>query len=170
MKSFRQNYRPIYWLLALVPVLAGSALWFFRRRKLRHQKALLSQAEQATLLTGEITGLSPDEASAKYVTGTDNSTYLRPKRDLNQIIKSNTFSIFNLSLIGIAVAQIFFAKPLDVLISLGVMVLNIGVNTFQELFAREQIETVEQAASAKSTLIRDTKVQSIDPNLIVPDL
>jgi magnesium-transporting ATPase (P-type) len=168
VKSFRQNYRPIYWLLALVPVLAGSALWFFRRRKLRHQKALLSQAKQATLLTGEITGLSPDEASAKYITGTDNSIYLRPKRDLNLILKSNTFSIFNLSLIGIAVAQIFFATTLDVLISLGVMVLNIGVNTFQELFAREQIETVEQAASAKSTVIRDAKVQSIDPNLIVP--
>jgi len=168
VKSFRQIFRPIYAVLALMPVLAGIAFWFLRRRKQRQREDLIARTQEEALLTGEITGLSADEASAKYTAGTDNSIYLRPRRDLNQIIKSNTFSIFNLSLVGIAVAQIFFATTLDVLISLGVMVLNIGVNTFQEMFAREQIATVEQAARDKSTVIRDGKVQSIDPNLLVP--
>ena len=168
MKSLRQNFRPIYGLLALVPVLGGIAFWFVRRHKRRLREDLIAKSQAEALLTGEIKGLSADEASAKYTAGTDNSIYLRPRRDLNQIIKSNTFSIFNLSLIGIAVAQIFFATTLDVLISLGVMVLNIGVNTFQEIFAREQIETVEQTASAKSTVIRAGKIQSIDPDLLVP--
>jgi len=167
VKSFRQIFRPIYAGLALVPVLAGIAFWFLRRRKQRQREDLIARTQEVALLTGEITGLSADEASAKYTAGTDNSIYLRPSRDLNQIIRSNTISIFNLSLIGIAVAQIFFATWLDVLISLGVLALNIGINTFQELFAREQIETVEQAAQVKSTIIRSGKVKSIDPNMIV---
>lgn len=168
MKLSRYKFRPIYWLLALVPVLAGFAFWLIRHRRQRLQADLHARTQIEELLTGEINGLSADDASAKFTPGTDNSIHLRPRRDINQIIKSNTFSIFNLSLIGIAVAQIFFATTLDVLLSLGVMALNIGINTFQELFAREQIDSVEKDASVKSTVIRDGKVQSIDPDLLVP--
>jgi magnesium-transporting ATPase (P-type) len=168
VKSSRYKVRPIYWLLTLVPVVASIALWLIRRRKQRRKADLHTRTQIAELLTGEITGLSANDAATRYTPGIDNSINLRPRRNINSILKSNTFSIFNLSLIGISVAQIFFSTTLDVLISLGVMVLNIGVNTFQELFAREQIEAVEQDASVRSTVIRDGKVQSIDPDLLVP--
>jgi hypothetical protein len=64
VKSFRQIFRPIYAVPALVPVLAGIAFWFVRRRKRRQREDLIARTQEVALLTGEITGLSADEATA----------------------------------------------------------------------------------------------------------
>jgi magnesium-transporting ATPase (P-type) len=82
--------------------------------------------------------------------------------------RDNTFSVFNLSLVGIAFVQLLLGRPLDALISLGVMILNISVNIAQELIARRRMKDILESRRVKSTVIRDGRVRSIDPGEIVP--
>jgi magnesium-transporting ATPase (P-type) len=81
--------------------------------------------------------------------------------------RENVFTIFNLSLVGIVIAQLLLGQPLGALISLGVIALNIGLKLRRELRIQKKLEEFVQAARAKSTVIREGKTQSIDPGAIV---
>jgi len=115
----------------------------------------------------DIRGLSSEEAKTRKLDGMSNEIPLKPRRTLNQIWRENTFSKFNLSLLGIALVQIILGKPLDALMSIGILVLNISMNVFQELLARRRMKEVEFANQPKTTLIRDGKVQSVNPDDVV---
>lgn len=141
-----------------------------RRRRVREARMRVRQEQEERLLRPvheHIRGLTKAEAAARKQEGLDNTITTRPHRSLKDIIRENTFSIFNLSLLGIAVVQILIGKPLDVLLSLGVMVLNIALNTAQELIARKRMQEVEQSNRPKSTVIREGKAYSVDPDEIV---
>jgi cation-transporting ATPase E len=58
---------------------------------------------------------------------------------------------------------------LDALLSVGVLGLNIGVNIFQEYFARMRIKDILLATRPQVTVIRDGTTHSIDANEIVVD-
>jgi len=115
----------------------------------------------------DIQGLSEAEAASRQVEDQYNVIQLRPRRTLNEIIRYNTFSIFNLSLVGIAFVQLLLGKPLDSLISLGVIVLNIGLNTAQELIAKRRLRDLEVATQPLVTVIREGAARSVDPNEVV---
>ncbi len=139
-----------------------------RRRRQRAQKKV--QADQLFIptLPTEIKGLSEQEAAARRQEGTNNQISLNPSRTRQDMWRDNTLSIFNLSLVGIAFVQLLLGRPLDALISLGVMILNISVNIAQELIARRRLRDILEARRVKSTVIRDGRVHSIDPGEIVP--
>ncbi|MGD9094110.1 MAG: HAD family hydrolase, partial [Anaerolineales bacterium] len=115
----------------------------------------------------EIQGLSEAEAADRQVEDQDNEIQLRPRRTLKEIVRYNTLSIFNLSLVGIAFVQLLLGKPLDALLSIGVMFLNIGLNTAQELLAKRRLRDLEVATQPMVTVIRDGVAHSINPNEIV---
>jgi magnesium-transporting ATPase (P-type) len=117
----------------------------------------------------KISGLSEVQAEERKIEGQDNTLYFRPRRTRRDIYRENVLSIFNLSLVGLAAVQLLFGRPLDALISLGVLILNIGLNVFQESFARMRIKDLLVKTHPRVTVIRDGKTRSIDANDLVVD-
>jgi len=155
---------PLIWIATvLAAVAAVAAILVGRWRQRRAEK--LQPVLPATLLT--VGGLTESEAEARRLEGQDNVIQFRHTRSRREIWQENTFTIFNLSLVGVAVVQILLGRPLDVLVSLGVLALNITVNVARELLVRKRLEEVEQAARPQATVIREKKARSVDPRDIV---
>jgi magnesium-transporting ATPase (P-type) len=159
--------RTYYWFAAILAgftlIVAFLVRWW---RRLRLKRAL-DRRLPPPIVPEHIQGLTEVEAETRRQEGQDNAVSLIPRRTRREIIRENTFSIFNLSLLGIAFVQLLLDLPLDALLSLGVMVLNIGMNVFQELFAKRRVQDIELSNQPKATVVRDGKVRSIDPNDIV---
>ncbi|MCJ7660867.1 MAG: HAD-IC family P-type ATPase, partial [Anaerolineales bacterium] len=154
-------------ILAALAALAAVLVKYWRVR----QAHLLTQerkpAPPPQPIHAEIQGLTAAEADARRGEAQDNLIQLQPRRTTKEILRYNTLSIFNLSLVGIAFVQLLLGQPLDALLSLGVMLLNIGLNTAQELIAKRRLRDLKTATQPSVTVIRDDAAQSIDPNEIV---
>ena len=153
-------------ILAAGALLAGVLLRYRRRQQISGTKPPLKQK-----LLDKIQGLSKEEAAARIQPDVDNSISFKPVRSRREIWRENIVSIFNLSLVGLALVQLLFARPLDALLSLGVLALNVGINVFQENFARLRLKGILEETSPRVTVIRDRTTQSIDANqLVVGDM
>jgi magnesium-transporting ATPase (P-type) len=160
--------RPLVWpglILAALAALAAAAagLWHFIQE--RRRLAARRPAPRAPIIPVE--GLTEAEAEARQVEGQDNVIQLKPHRTRKEIWRANVYNIFNLSLVGLAIAQLLLGKPLDALLSVATIGLNVGINVFQEMFARKRLEDIKQVTRPKVTVVREEKVRSIDPREIV---
>jgi magnesium-transporting ATPase (P-type) len=151
-------------ILATGTLLVG---FLFNRWRGRHAAGITRPVGKKLLR--RVSGLSESEAKLRKQEGIDNSIYFKPARTRREIWRENVLSIFNLSLVGLALVQLFFDRPLDALLSLGVLCLNIGVNVFQEYFARLRIKDILLETRPRVTVIRDRTTRSIDANDIVID-
>jgi magnesium-transporting ATPase (P-type) len=156
-------------LIATLMALAGSlvAILVKRRRDGRIRKPLQELYPGKDRPVLHIRGLSEAEAAARLQEDQDNTLSFKPRRTRREIWRQNVLSIFNLSLIGLAAVQLLFGRPLDALISVGVLGLNIGLNVFQEYFARMRIKDILEATKPKVTVIREGTAGSIDADDIV---
>ena len=155
---------PLIWIAAVLAAVAAVGAILVRRWRQRRAERL-RPVLPTTLLT--VGGLTESEAEARRLEGQDNVIQFRHTRSRREIWQENTFTIFNLSLVGVAVVQILLGRPLDVLVSLGVLALNITVNVARELLVRKRLEKVEQDARPQATVIREKKARSVDPRDIV---
>jgi len=168
MKENRNDslLRLIFTGILTVITSVGLILLLRRWRQKAQKKAQADQLFKPSL-PAEIKGLNEEEAASRRQEGTNNEISLHPSRTRRDMLRDNTFSIFNLSLVGIAFVQLLLDQPLDALISLGVMILNISVNVAQELIARRRMKDILASRRVKSTVIRDGRVRSVDPGEIV---
>jgi len=170
-ESSKEYHRNTNILIAVI-LAAGTlliAILFSRWRKLSALKRAKKHTPEEKINLRKISGLSEVEADERKIEGQDNTLYFKPRRTRSEIWRENVLSIFNLSLVGLAAIQLLFGRPLDALISIGVLCLNIGVNVFQESFARMRIKDLLQKTHPRVTVIRDGKTRSIDANDIVVD-
>jgi len=154
-------------ILTALGALIAILVKYWRVRQAQQLTVERKPAPQQQPIFAEIQGLSADEVESRRVEAPDNLIQLQPRRTIKEIIRYNTFSIFNLSLVGIAFVQLLLGQPLDALLSLGVMLLNIGLNTAQELIAKRRLRDLETTTQPSVTVIRDGAAQSIDPNEVV---
>ncbi|MGB5844089.1 MAG: HAD family hydrolase, partial [Anaerolineales bacterium] len=153
-------------IISVWTLLAGILIRYLRRQ----QQSGTSRPVRKKLLR-KISGLSEAEAEARIQEGLDNTIHFKPTRSKQEIWRENVLSIFNLSLVGLALVQLLFGRPLDALLSLGVLGLNIGVNVFQEYFARLRIKDILLETRPHVTVIRDHTTRSIDANeMVVGDM
>ena len=145
-------------------VLAVIILWFWRWRD-----DLQKESSQATptSLDPEIQGLTEVEAQARLHEDQDNPTRSEPAFPIKEIVRANVFTVFNLSLFGVAIAQFLLARPWDALLSLLVALLNIGINIGQELFVEKRLKGVKESTRPQAIVLRDGKTRGIDPTEIV---
>jgi len=148
---------------------AGALLTGFLIRYRRKQPRSGASPPIGKKLLEKIQGLSKEEVETRRQPDLDNSLSFKPVRNRREIWRENILSIFNLSLVGLALVQLLFGRPLDALISLGVMALNIGVNVFQENFARLRLKDVLEETKPRVTVIRDQETHSIDADDLVVD-
>lgn len=157
--------------LRWVPVLLGLAVVVVAIVRRRQRKRLVARprprppAPPPIPLTLE--GLTEAEAEALRLEGQDNAIPFRPQRSWRKILRENIYTVFNLSLVGLAFAQLLLGLPLDALLSLGMIGVNAVLNIGQEAFARMRLRKVEAATRLKTTVIRARKVRSIDPSEVV---
>jgi magnesium-transporting ATPase (P-type) len=154
-------------ILAALAAVTTFLVKYWRTRQAQRRALKSKPASPPQPIYAEIQGLTTAEAESRQVEEMDNLIQLQPRRTTKEILRYNTFSIFNLSLVGIAFVQLLLGKPLDALLSLGVMLLNIGLNTAQELIAKRRLKDLETATQPSVTVIRDGAARSIGPNEIV---
>lgn len=158
-------------ILVAVSLAAGAILTGILIRYQRKQQLSGTSPPIRTRLLEKIQGLSQEEVEARQQPDLDNSLSFKPVRTNQEIWRENIFSIFNLSLVGLALVQLLFGRPLDALLSVGVLALNIGINVFQENYARLRLKDILQETRPRVTVIRDQTTHSIDANqLVVGDM
>ena len=153
--------------MAALAALAGVVLVVVRWRKRRAEKLTQEELLAPSTLPSRIQGLTEAEAETRRMEGQDNAIRFRPPRTHRVILRDNIFTIFNLNLVGLVTVQLLLQRPLDALISFGVMSLNIVVNIAQEFLARRMLKDVERAGRPKAAVIREGVVRSIDSSQIV---
>lgn len=153
--------RPLLWPGLILGALAAVAIivarWWRRR-----------PVEQPPTRPEVPPGLTEDEAAARWSEGQDNTLHLKPPRTRQDVWRENLFTIFNLSLVGLAVTQLLLQQWLNALLSLGTIALNVGLNVGQEMLALRRLAEFQRSARPKATVVREGKTRSIDPNRVVP--
>ena len=113
-------------------------------------------------------GLTEEEAAARRSEGLDNAVQLKPPRTPQEIWRENLYTIFNLSLVGLAFTQALLGQWLSSFLSLGTIFLNVGINVGQEMLAMRRLAEFQRSARPKATVVREGNTRSIDPNQVVP--
>ncbi len=156
----------ILWIaisLAVAAIVAALLVW---RRQLARRPRPEPQPMQPDAVL-DLQGLTEEEAAARRLEGQDNAILFNPPYSKREILRANTLTIFNLSLVGLAAVQILLGKPLDAILTGVVLAFNIGINVGQEFWARRRLQGVEQAARPLANIVREGKVRSIDPGEVV---
>jgi magnesium-transporting ATPase (P-type) len=160
--------QPALWIPILVAVAAAivtvAAIVWRRLQALRRPPKRLPPPEPVPL---PVNGLTEAEAAARWQGGQDNVILLKPPRTREEMFRENAYTVFNLSLVGLAFAQFLLGQWLSAVLSLFTIGLNIGLNMFQELFAQRRLREVQEETRPKATVIREKRVRSIDPSQIV---
>jgi len=139
-------------------------------RRWRGVKKQPEESEPIHYITHEgFHGLTEEEAEARRREGQDNVVSFDPPRSIRDIIRDNVLTIFNFSLLGVALMQLILGRYLDALLSIGVSILNIAIQVGQELFVRKRLEHVILTTRPQATVIRAGKARSIDPSEIVKE-
>lgn len=156
-----------------IGVMVAAVVWLLRYRRRRRPerprvKERPARVEAPSRVAAvPVQGLSQAEAEARRVEGQSNDIQLEPPRSSSDIWRENTFSIFNLNLVGLAVAVWVFGKPFDALVTVGVLILNIGLNVGQELLAKRRLDKLLVLTRPKGAVIREGKLRFVDPDEIV---
>ena len=165
----RQTKKRFFWglltvggVIALVLVLVR--LW---RRRLAGIRPLEESEPVDHIVHEGLLGLTEEEAETLRKEGQDNVVRFDPPRSIRDIIWDNVLTIFNFSLLGVAIMQFILGRYLDALLSIGVSILNIAIQVGQELFVRKRLENVILTTRPQATVIREGKARSIDPSEIV---
>src|ERR1700761_6429105 len=94
----------------------------------------------------------------------------RTSRSYLSIAIANTFTIFNLILLGFGIATIVFGNPKDALF-LGILVANVAIGTFQEVRAKRALDKLAALVVAKATVVRDGEPRQVPvEEVVVGDL
>ena len=165
----RQPLKRFFWGLLTAGGVATLVVVMIRlwRRKLAVKRPLEESEPIHHIIHEGLHGLTEAEAEARRMEGQDNVVSFDPPRAIRDIIRDNLLTIFNFSLLGVALVQFILGRYLDALLSLGVSILNIGIQVGQELFVRKRLENVILSTRPQATVIRDGKAKSIDPSEIV---
>jgi len=112
-------------------------------------------------------GLSEEEAARRSSNRRFEESKKLSRRRLKHTLRRSTFSVFNLTMLVLAFTLLWLDDPLGALSTLGVLLLNIAINTFQQIFAARMVEKAALEARAYAMVIRSGKLKSVDLNKVV---
>lgn len=114
-------------------------------------------------------GLSSAEANQRLQQGLNNRIILKSSRSSIDIFKTHFLSLPNIVLILIMGVLIAVGKPIDALVSGGVVIINIFLATIQEFQAKRKLDQIALLARPHAVVMRDGVEQTIDPEKVVVD-
>ena len=162
----KSKTRLLAWLAIVFGLVAIAGLLLALLRRWRLAKRLPARPQplpprpQAVL---DLQGLTEEEAAARRLEGQDNArrtgsvVHFKPPYTTRQIWRANTLTIFNLSMVGLAVVQVLLGKSFDALLTTLVMFLGIGLNAGQQLWASSRLKTLERTTRSQATIVRESR-------------
>jgi magnesium-transporting ATPase (P-type) len=121
----------------------------------------------------QLQGLTEAQAAARQLEAQDNARGTRgailfkSHQSKEEIVRSTLFTVFNLSLVGLITVQLLLGVPQNAFWTTVVLVLGVSLNIARKLQVRRQLMELEQATRPQATVIRESKVRSIDPGQVV---
>jgi len=117
------------------------------------------------------TGLTEAEATSRRAAGRGNTAPLATSRTYAQIVRENVFTFINNVIFVLGVLLVLVGRPLDALVSLGVIGVNIAVSVVQEVRAKRTLDRIALLTRPMAALIRDGVERAVGPEeLVVGDL
>jgi cation-transporting ATPase E len=125
----------------------------------------------ADLAPTSAAGLSDDEAARRRAGGHGNSAPPATSRTYLQIVRENVFTFINNVIFVLGVLLILVGRPMDALVSIGVIGTNILVSVVQEVRAKRTLDRIALLTRPTATLVRDGAERAAQPEeLVVGDL
>lgn len=125
------------------------------------------------MTTMEVTNLTQGltEAAVKERLDQGLSNDFKPEsgRAYSKIIRENVLTFINVVLFVLGIALVLIGRPMDALISVGVLLFNSVIGAAQEIRAKRTLESIQLLYQPKATVIRDGQEQEISPSEIVVD-
>jgi len=116
-------------------------------------------------------GLSQLEVEQRRTDDVLQAQLIAEKQAKKERWNKNAFTIFNVTILVLAVSQVLLRDPLGALATLGTLILSIGINIFQETRAASRVGELARRARPMALVIRDGRLQSIDQDeLVVGDV
>ena len=115
----------------------------------------------------ELEGLTDEAAASRRTYDPVEENTLARKKINRAILKRNLVSIFNVSLLGLAIATFMLGDWLGALTTLGVLVANIVVNSVQQAFAVYNVEKIASQSRPKVNAIRSGQSKGIRADEVV---
>jgi cation-transporting ATPase E len=117
------------------------------------------------------TGLTEAEATARRAAGRGNTAPPATGRTYAQIVRENVFTFINDVIFVLGMLLVVVGRPLDALVSLGVIGVNIAVSVVQEVRAKRTLDRIALLTRPMAALVRDGAERSVGPEeLVVGDL
>src|SRR5579871_5703239 len=132
-------------------------------------KALLAEAATRQVEPGSgpvpatPAGLSEREAAQRRAAGEGNTAPPPTGRTYGQIFRENVFTFINTILFLLGVALVLVGRPLDALVSVGVITANILVSVVQEIRAKRTLDRIALLTRPTATALRDGREPALPP-------
>ncbi len=117
--------------------------------------------------TAPLHGLTEAEAADRRQRGLGNHVRLDTSRTYLQIVRANVLTFLNLVLFGIGIVLVLLGLYTDALLSVGIALMNVVVGLSQEVRAKRALDRIALLTRPKASLLRDGRLQTVDPNAIV---
>ena len=158
------------WVWLSLIIAAGTTLigiLLLRRYRARQQPVPLPATFDAPAMR-QLQGLSEVEARVRLAVDPVVLQTEEKRQARRQMWLSNTVSIFNISMLGLAIVQWLLDDSWwNILFTLLVLAMSIGLNVFQESFAANRVGKLKQLIRPMATVVREGQIKSIDPAGIV---
>src|SRR5579872_7592424 len=112
-------------------------------------------------------GLTSAEVERRRGAGQGNPPAPLTTRSYLEILRENVFTFVNNVLFGLGIALVLVGRPLDALVSVGVVTLNTLVSVIQEVRAKRTLDRITLLARPKSTVLRDGRRAEVAPEELV---
>jgi magnesium-transporting ATPase (P-type) len=112
-------------------------------------------------------GLSEREAQARHAAGQGNAAPPPTSRTYGQIVRENVFTFINNVLFLLGLALVLVGRPLDALVSVGVIGINIAVSVVQEVRAKRTLDRIALLTRPAATVLRDGVERAVAPDKLV---
>lgn len=116
-----------------------------------------------------ILGLSSQEVDARRAAGQVNAAPPATSRSYWQIARENVFTFINNALFLLGLGLVLVGRPMDALISVGVIMINIVVSVVQEIRAKRILDRIALLTRPTATVVRNGQEHAIGPEELVLD-
>jgi len=117
--------------------------------------------------TDALRGLSERVAQRRRALKLGNDIRFKTSRTYLQILFHNTVTFFNMVLFGLGVSLVVLGKPVEALITSGVVLANVFISMIQELRAKRKLDQIALLTRPTATVIRDRRKKVVDPAEVV---
>jgi cation-transporting P-type ATPase E len=126
-------------------------------------------APATTAVQPRLTGLSDTEVQLRRARGQAYKPPASSGRSYRQIIVENVFTSINVLLFGLGVALVLVGRPLDGLVSTGIITMNVLVSMAQEIRAKRMLDQIALLTRPRARVVRDGQERDVSPDELVLD-